>query len=65
MKSQSKSLIYYIEDIKRGEKNMFTLIWNNEIIESEINSREEAEYLKAEYSIAFKSNNIQIVSHWG
>lgn len=32
----------------------YCLIWNKEIIEEEIETREEAEYLQREYAMAYK-----------
>jgi len=38
----------------------YCLVWNKEIIESEIATRSEAEYLQGEYAVAFNDSNIQI-----
>jgi len=32
---------------------MYKLIWNREVIESDIETRKEAEYLRAEYQMAY------------
>jgi hypothetical protein len=34
--------------------DMYHLKWNDEVIESEIEGREYAEYLQTEYNLAFK-----------
>ena len=33
---------------------MYKLIWNGEVIEENISTREEAEYLQVEYTMAYK-----------
>lgn len=32
---------------------MFNLVWNGEVIEEDIETREEAEYLRGEYQLAY------------
>ena len=38
---------------------MYELVWRGEVIESDIETKEEAEYLQCEYAMAFRSS-IQI-----
>ena len=38
---------------KTMKMNTYKLIWKGEIIESEIEGRSEAEYLQAEYNMAY------------
>lgn len=40
----------------------YCLVWNDEIIESAIATRSEANYLLGEYQLAFNDTNIKIVS---
>jgi len=39
---------------------MYQLRWNDEIIEEEIETLDEAEFLQGEYKLAFHDNNIEI-----
>jgi len=39
----------------------YCLVWKDEIIESEIATRSEAEYLLGEYQMAYNDPNIKIV----
>lgn len=43
---------------------MYELVWNGEVIEDEIETLEEAEYLQGEYAMAFKGP-VQIVKMRG
>ena len=39
---------------------MYQLRWNNEIIEDEIETLDEAEFLQGEYKMAFHDDNVEI-----
>ena len=39
---------------------MYKLIWNGEVIEEDIETREDAEYLRGEYNMAFHTNTVTI-----
>ena len=43
---------------------LYKLIWNNETIEEDIATKEEAIYLRNEYSIAY-NGSVRIKQYWG